>query len=112
MENKMKDIVILKNLPSNLVEEAIVILKCNKKTKRYVMKSIEKDNCKVQENSGKPKDYIVKEAQMVISSFIANMENQKALKNTKKENKKLEKKYKIMQISTAIMFIALLINLF
>ena len=32
--SNMKNMVILKNLPSNLVEEAIVILKSNKKVKK------------------------------------------------------------------------------
>ena len=32
--SKLKNMVILKNLPSNLVEEAIVILKENKKVKK------------------------------------------------------------------------------
>ena len=35
----MKNIVVLKNLPSNLVEEAIVVLKANKRIKnRFMMK--------------------------------------------------------------------------
>lgn len=33
--SNMKNIIVLKNLPSNLVEEAIVVLKENKKVKRY-----------------------------------------------------------------------------
>lgn len=32
--SNMKNIVVLKNLPSNIVEEAIVILKGNKKNKK------------------------------------------------------------------------------
>ena len=35
--NKLKNIVILKNLPSNIVEEAIVILKSNKYAKKLQM---------------------------------------------------------------------------
>ena len=42
--NKLKNIVILKNLPSNIVEEAIVILKSNKYSKKFQM--IEKNNNK------------------------------------------------------------------
>ena len=30
-ESKLKNMVVLKNLPSNLVEEAIIVLKSNKK---------------------------------------------------------------------------------
>ena len=32
-ENKMKNMVVLKNLPSNIVEEAYVVLKPNKNYK-------------------------------------------------------------------------------
>ena len=32
--SNMKNMVVLKNLPSNLVEEAIIILKSNKKVKK------------------------------------------------------------------------------
>ena len=42
--SKMKNMVVLKNLPSNLVEEAIVILKSSKKVKK--LEKIEK-NAKV-----------------------------------------------------------------
>ena len=39
--SNMKNIVVLKNLPSNIVEEAIIILKTNKEAKRleYIEKN-------------------------------------------------------------------------
>lgn len=109
MEDKMKNIVVLKNLPSNIVEEAIVILKCNKKKTECIRKNIK--NNSVEKVIDKPKDYIIKEAQMVISNYISNIENQKIIKN-KNEHKKLEKKYKRMKFATIIMFIMLIINIF
>ena len=33
--SNMKNIIVLRNLPSNLVDEAIVVLKENKKVKKY-----------------------------------------------------------------------------
>lgn len=112
MEDKMKNIVVLKNLPSNIVEEAIVILKCDKKSVECVKKHIKNSSSEKQIKSvDKSKDYIVKEAQMVISNYISNIENQKILKNNKKDSKKLEKKYKVMKIAMVIMFVALVINL-
>ena len=33
--NYLQNMIVLKNLPSNLVEEAIVVLKQNKKAKKY-----------------------------------------------------------------------------
>ena len=59
--SKMKNMVVLKNLPSNLVEEAIVILKSSKKVKK--LEKIEKNNKINQEEVvKKEKDYILKEA--------------------------------------------------
>lgn len=112
MEDKMKNIVVLKNLPSNIIEEAIVILKRDKKSVEYVKKHIKDDSFQKDAKSiNKPKDYIVKEAQMVISNYISNIEEQKKIKNTKKDTKKLEKKYRILKFITVIMFIALIINI-
>lgn len=38
--SNMKNIIVLKNLPSNLVEEAIVVLKENKKVKDINMQTV------------------------------------------------------------------------
>ena len=62
-------------------------------------------------NIDKPKDYIVKEAQMVISNYISNIENQRKYKNSKKTNNNMEKKYRAMKIVSIIMFVALVINI-
>lgn len=111
MEDKLKNIVVLKDLPSNIVEEAIVILKGDKRKIECIKKYIKNDVSKNQtKNIEKPKDYIVKEAQMVISNYISNIEGQKVIRN-KKDNKKIEKKYRRMQIATIVMFIALIINI-
>lgn len=109
MEDKMKNIVVLKNLPSNIVEEAIVILKGDKRKIECIKKHIKSNSLKGEKSVNKPKDYIVKEAEMVISNYISNIENQKIVKN-KKDTKKLEKRYKRMQIATILMFIALIIS--
>lgn len=87
--SKMKNMVVLKNLPSNLVEEAIVILKSSKKVKK--LEKIDKNN-KIEkiETIKKEKDYILKEAEMLVSSYISKLENNhkqiqsKTMKNTKK----------------------------
>lgn len=90
-QNNLKNIIVLKDLPSNIVEEAIVILKTNKKAKR--VQKIEKSK-KSEEKVKKLKqsDYILKEAEMLISNYITGIEEQK---NTKTEgNKKVEIKYR------------------
>ena len=39
--SKLKNMVVLKNLPSNIVDEAIIVLKTNKKVKK--LQKIEKN---------------------------------------------------------------------
>lgn len=95
-ENNMKNIVVLRDLPSNLVEEAIVILKQNVNIKNINKK---KENIKVtirgKQNS---KDYIIKEAESVVASYIASIEKPKQLEIT---NNKIKKKYKNLKKLTA-----------
>ena len=45
--NQMKNIIVLKNLPSNIVDEAFIILKNNKKIKS--LERIEKQNTNLTE---------------------------------------------------------------
>lgn len=112
-ESKIKNMVVLKNLPSNLIEEAIVILKSNKKIKKLEKIDNEKEN-KRRENGNKEtqkneikKDFIVKEAEMLVSSYISKIENNNlAKKNTKiKENKKYMKLKKYAYFSSFIIFL-------
>ena len=84
----MKNMIVLKNLPSNLVEEAIIILKENNKIHKYQTVASKKKNMEEEDKTG----YIVKDAEMVIKSYLDRIENN----SPKKERsiKKLEKKYK------------------
>lgn len=85
--SNMKNMVVLKNLPSNLVEEAIVILKSNKKVKK--LQKIEKKR-KQQgkaENIKREKDYIVKEAEMLVANYISKLEDKHETQNHKKVEK-------------------------
>ena len=67
--SKLKNMVILKNLPSNLVEEAIVILKENKKVKK--LEKIDK-NKKTEYKRENKKDYVLKEAELKIETLKVN----------------------------------------
>ena len=95
----MKNIVVLKNLPSNLIEEALVIVKSKKnvKTLEYIDK---KENGKKQ-NSKDTEDYIIREAESVISSYIHAMEK----KDKKQENTAINKKYKMLKIYSIVVTI-------
>ncbi len=85
----MKNMIVLKNLPSNLVEEAIIILKENNKIHKYQTISSNEENM---EEEKEQIGYIVKDAEMVIKSYLDRIENN----SPKKEStiKKLEKRYK------------------
>lgn len=73
--SKMKGIIVLKKLPSNLIDEAIIILKGNKKVQE--LKYIEKNKINLQEVA-KEKDYIIKEAESVLYDYIRKIESKKS----------------------------------
>ena len=95
-ENNMKNIIVLKDLPSNLIEEAIVILKENANIKKINKK---KESIKVT-TRGKvnSKEYIIKEAESVVASYIASLEKPKQMELT---NNKIKKKYENLKKLTA-----------
>lgn len=84
----MKNMIVLKDLPSNLIEEAFVVLKANKKIHKY--QPVENQDKDIKET--RDDKYIVKEAEMLIKSYTEELE-----RNTpkwKNNMKKLEKRYK------------------
>lgn len=87
--NQMKNIIVLKNIPSNIVDEAFIILKDNKK-----IKSLERIDKQVNSQTGKEKtkEYIVKEAEMVIANYLSKIEKEKQVKNY--SVRQIEIKYK------------------
>ena len=106
-QSNLKNMVVLKNLPSNLVEEAIVILKSNKKVKK--LEKIEK--AKVTEKASgdkKENEYIVKEAEMLISNYISSLEEKKEQKNL--NNQKVGKKYKKLKVYAYISSLLIVIE--
>lgn len=108
MDNtNMKNMVVLRNLPSNIVDEAIVILKPNVKLKNMDLaenKNVSKKT-KKQENKN-PKKYIINEAEMIISNYLSNIEKDK--KANYKINKKIENKYKRLKVVSIFLGILLL----
>ena len=115
--SNMKNIIVLKNLPSNLVEEAIVVLKENKKAKRYQYierKTGEKSKKKTgkaanNQKENDSKEYILKEAEMVVSNYISNLETRSP--KWKNNMKKLENRYKQSIKLNIILGIATFISL-
>ena len=100
-DGQMKNMVVLKNLPSNIIEEAIIILKANKKVKKveYTKKN-EFQNMPLTQEDG----YIVKEAEMVIENYLNEIEEKKTTRDYQYEKKYNRMKY----VSFALAFVALI----
>lgn len=104
--SKMKNMVVLKNLPSNMIEEAIVIFKENSKIKAKDV--INKSN-QLSQVQGKSKDIIFKEAEMIVNDYVKRVESSKNRKIfDKKINDKFLKKYSV--VITILFIISLTIN--
>ena len=105
-QSNLKNMVVLKNLPSNIVEEAIVVLKTNKKVKK--LEKIEKN--KIAEDKTykkKEKDYILREAEMLVSNYICSLEEKKEERktNVKKIKRKYERIKNYAYVTTLIILI-------
>ena len=92
--SNLKNMVVLKNLPSNIVDEAIIVLKANKKTKK--LQKIENKKILENQENKKDKEYILKEAEMIVNNYISKIEtkeNDKIIisKDTDGKYKKLKK---------------------
>ena len=110
-EIKKQNTIVLRNLPSNLIEEATIVFK-NKKTVREIEKA-EKERKKqestiipVKNKEGKRQSYAIKEAEMVIVDYVSGIEEKR--KNINLRNNKVNKKYKrlkIYSIATTALFL-------
>lgn len=120
MGKDTRNIIILKNLPSNLIDEAIIVVKNKKKLKEFnytdmlnckesngiIQGEIKNDIIrKIESMRKEQKNYIVKEAEVVVNSYIQKIEENLAYKKTdkiKKSYKKLKKLNFALIITTLI----------
>jgi len=99
--NKMKNIIVLKGMASNVVEEAIVVLKPNVK-----LKQSEYINSKKQNSQEKNKKRVIlKEAENVIANYIERIK----IKNEIWETKKIKTRYKFLKIINILLIIITII---
>lgn len=110
-----RNVIILKNLPSNLVDEAIIVVKDKKKIENYMKESEYKDVInyktgnngiiygdmkteslkKIENVKKEDRKYVIKEAEIVVSNYIKRIEDNLAdrkidrLKKSYKKTKKL-----------------------
>ena len=104
----MKNMIVIKNLPSNILDEAIVILKPNIKLKSLdIAENKNSKNVKksTEQNS---KKFIINEAEMVIGNYISKIEKDK--KKNLKINKEIETKCKRVKIISIFLSIMLLVS--
>lgn len=108
----MKNMVVLKNLPSNIVDEAIIVLRTGKKVKKF--QKVEQ-NKKIVNNQAKTqnKEYIIKEAEMLVNNYISKIERKDKKDIFSKEIKiKYKKLKKYSVIVTCICVIQMLFIVF
>ena len=103
VNNKLKNIIVLKGMASNVVQEAIVILKPNIE--------LDKNNLIVKNKDingkGSKKKCVVSEAEYVINNYIKEIE----ISSNKRKKQKIEKRYKISKFINLALFIAFIISL-
>lgn len=106
--SKMKNIVILKNLPSNIIDEAFVVLKSNKK-----ICNLEKiENAKVsktQQDNKKDENYVLKEAEMLLSDCILKIEDKQKNNDKNIKNRNFSRIKTLAFFSTFMAIIELII---
>lgn len=98
----LKNIVFLKEVNSNIVDEAIIILKPNVKCEEYVIQGDTRTGYNEKEN-----DFVINEAKMVLANYISKLRN-----DDEKKIIKFSKKLKKMKIINFIMIVALAISIF
>ncbi|MBR2786686.1 MAG: hypothetical protein IKD76_04240 [Clostridia bacterium] len=104
----MRNIVILKNLPSNIVEEAFVVLKKNQKIKKLEYAENNADKFSSEKLQEKDDEYVVREAELLISNYINKLEKQDF--TGKKLESAIIKKYKRLKNIAIVLGIFLLIS--
>lgn len=105
-KNKLNNIIVLKDMASNFVEEAIVVLKPNIELKRE-----EKDYKSKLENGENKNKSIIKEAEFIIENSLKNMK-EKENENAKKDLEKRYKKLKKIVYALLVINVLLLIKIF
>ena len=97
--NKIKNTIVLRGMASNVVDEAIVILKPHVKLKKtQVVNNIREKSTS--------KELILKEAEHIISEYV----NRISLKEIEREKINLEKKVKKLKIISFMFFLILIIT--
>ncbi len=99
--SQMKNIIVLKDLPSNLVEEAIVILKNGSKVKNKEI--IEKSYNQIAwQEQGASSDIALKEAEYIVKNYMQTLEKPKEETSSIRKMKLQYQKLKLCTIFLAL----------
>lgn len=96
----MKNMIILRDIQSNVIEEAYIVLKSNVKLHKVKMENMNK-NAKY--DKSKEKECIVKEAEMIINEYAKKIEDKE--NELGGGNKKIKEKYKKLKALTIFLAI-------
>ncbi len=105
-ESRTKNTIVLKNLPSNLIEEAIIVFK-NKKIVNEIVKD-KKGKAEIKNSTNNKENYAIKEAELLVSEYITKIEEKKRNRNI--EKLKHSKKYKNVKIYSILSTIIICIE--
>lgn len=105
--SQMKNMIVLKDLPSNIVDEAIVILKNNAKVKNKE-KIENKNSSNFREKQTNDYGFVIKEAEYIIQDYIKGIECSRI---TKSKAKDINMKYKRLQISSFLLGVTAIVGI-
>ena len=98
MEN-MRNIIRIKDVPSNTIEEAIIILKENKQVKKHEYSNKFKN---INERTEDDKKFVIKEAELIIADY---------LKETEPDNTSVKRKLRRLKCTSAILGLLLIVSI-
>lgn len=105
-----QNIVVLKNVPSNIVEQAIIVLKPHLKLKSKNGEINANYNLcpkSWKSNNTHNADYAINEAKIIVSDYVRNIEQDLSSKKEKHMQKKYKKLLILTYIVTALFLILL-----
>ena len=107
--DKLRNIVILKDLPSNTIEEAFIVLKKSQKVKN--LEHIDKyKDFSSEKNREEDKDFIIKEAELLIQNYFEKNQNNGNIDDILcKKNKRLKRAVAILSCSLFLAVIYILL---
>lgn len=101
-EINLKNTITLKNLPSNLIEKAVIVFK-DKKTVKEIQKIEQQYNKEGQHTSKKTSCYAIKEAELIVTNYLKEINNN--TKNKMVNNNRSNKKIKIYSVVVTILLL-------